>query len=250
MNRIIGTDCSAGSMFEIVSGWTTQFNLGGHLVGGNNSALTNDPRLLWHMKIIGGVKDKRVLELGPLEGAHTKMMIEAGAREVVAIEGLSDCFLRCLIVKEAFHLDNARFIFGDFCRYVADYHGEKFEMVSAAGVLYHQKNPAQLIYDLSKLTDIVIVWTQVASALQPSNTESYVEANNEIYRGKIKDRGELLSNSEIYCASLSSDAFWMYPAEMRRCFKDAGFVNIIEDFNNPSNQNGECLLFVASKKKP
>lgn len=93
MNTVIGTDCSSESMFQVIGGWTSQFELNGKMVGGT-LRLDQDPRLTWHMEIMGGVKDKRILELGPLEGAHTKMMIEAGAAEVIAVEGLSDCFFK------------------------------------------------------------------------------------------------------------------------------------------------------------
>jgi hypothetical protein len=245
MNTIVGTDCSVESMFNVMGGWTSQFEINGKIAGGY-LRLDQDERLTWHMNILGGVKGKRILELGPLEGAHTKMMIEAGAREVIAVEGLPDCFLRCLIVKEAFQLNRAKFIFGDFCNYIADYSGEKFDLVSAAGVLYHQINPAKLIYDLARITDNVIVWSQVADWNQKGDMHS-VTHNGKSYFGRIVQWGDARTKSESYCASLSSQAFWMFPKHMIGCFIDAGFTKIIE---KPSKRtiNGECLLFVASKK--
>jgi hypothetical protein len=174
------------------------------------------------------------------------MMIEAGAREVVAIEGLSDCFLRCLIVKEAFQLNKAKFLFGDFCKYIAEYSGEKFDLVSAAGVLYHQENPAELIFGLSRLTDIVFVWSQVANKLQ-KGTEASVCSGENTYKGKIHDYLGIRTTLESYCGGLHDEAFWLYPDEMRRCFRDAGFSKIIENTSNPFNKNGDCLLFVAKK---
>lgn len=123
-------------MFSLMEGWTTRYEVDGKRVGGSVEMLS-DLRLLWHLDVVGGATNKRVLELGPLEGAHTKMMIDYGAREVVAIEGFAACWLRCLIVKEAFRLHQAQFLYGDFCNYVAGYHGPKFDFVLAAGVLYH-----------------------------------------------------------------------------------------------------------------
>lgn len=245
MNTIIGSECTRESMFKTMGGWTSQFEVNGRMVGGS-IPLTKDSRLLWHMKQVGGVRDKRILELGPLEGAHTKMMIEAGAKEVIAVEGLSDCFLRCLIVKEAFDLMNAKFIFGDFCYYVVNYKAEKFDIVSAAGVLYHQKNPAQLIHDLARITDNVFVWSQVASNGFPSDIETVISGNGISYSGKIKQWGRSRLTTETYCASLENEAVWMYPNEMIRCFNNAGFDHIIEE-PRTSNINGDCILFVASK---
>ena len=245
MNTIIGTDCSPESMFGIMKGWTTQFEINGKLTGGTAMWQTS-PYLSWLMEAVGGVCYKRILELGPLEGAHTKMMIEQGAREIIAVEGLSDCLLKCLIVKEVFELDRARFIFGDFCHYVANHKGDKFDFVLASGVLYHQTNPANLIYDLAKITDEVAVWSQVANEIHPCKEESFIVANGEKYYGKLMFWGDLRFRSEEYCASLGEEAFWMYADEMKRCFKDAGFGTIIEKAIDPT-PHGDCILFVASK---
>lgn len=245
MNTIIGKSPTIESMFSVIGGWTTQFEVNGKLVGGKTSVLTKDPRLVWHMEVIGGVKNKCILELGALEGAHTKMMIEAGAREVIAIEGLSDCFLRCLIVKEAFQLNKAKFLFCDFCEYVANYKGEKFDVVSAAGVLYHQQNPAKLIYDLARITDNVLVWSQVANNSKPSTLEGEIKINGKIYKGKINNYQGARLTLDTYCGGLHNEAFWMYPEDMRQCFKDAGFI-IIEKYS-PSTPYGDCILFVARK---
>lgn len=246
MNTKIGSECTPEAMFNAIGGWTTQFDLNGKKVGGDMEILTIDPRLYWHIEQVGGIAGKRVLELGPLEGAHTKMMVEAGVREVVAIEGLSDCFLRCLIVKEAFELNNVKFLFGDFCEYMSTYTGEKFDLISAAGVLYHQPNPAQLIHDMAKVTDRVFVWSHVASDVQPSNMEVMIAANGITYKGKARDWGGLRLSLEKYCASIKDYAVWLYPEDMLKCFKDAGFVNIVQK-DCPVNPNGSSLLFVATK---
>lgn len=229
-------------MFDTIGGWTTQFEIEGQKVGGTVDLLPKDPRLYWHLEQVGGAQGKRILELGPLEGAHTKMLCEAGAWDVIAVEGLSDCFLRCLVVKEAFQLKRAYFLFADFNDYVANYSGPKFDIVSAAGVLYHQTNPVELIFNLSKITDTVIVWSQVASDTKPSMMETEVKG----YKGKINDYRGTRLKSESYCAGLNEWAFWFYPDEMKRCFKDAGFTQIIEK-PMPPNINGDNVLFVAKK---
>jgi hypothetical protein len=248
MNNIIGEYGYISDMFKTMGGWTTQFEVDGTTVGGK-AILAKDPRMIWHMEKIGGVKGKRILELGPLEGGHTKMMVEAGAKKVIAIEGLSDCFLRCLIVKEAFNLKNAEFWFADFCKVIPDeFLPGKFDAVLAAGILYHQKNPAQLIHDLSLITDKVMVWSQVASGTNPGGKETFVRADgcDSVYYGKINKYGGTRTISESYCGGLNDEAFWMYPCDMKDCFKDAGFINIIEQRSGPT-QYGDCLLFVATK---
>jgi len=242
MNTIIGTDCSVESMFSIIPGWTSRFEIDDKVFGGD-IMLHTIPTLTWQIETVGGVKNKRILELGPLEGAQTKRLIDEGAREVIAVEGLSNCFLKCLIIKEIFGLNKAKFIFGDFCYYVKNYEGRKFDLVMASGVLYHQENPAELIYQLANITDVVMVWSQVASINHPSREEGSVIAYGNTYTGKIMRWNTVRQDS--YCASLSDIGFWMYPDEMRKCFTDAGFS--LTEKQCDATVNGECLLFVAKK---
>jgi hypothetical protein len=65
------------------------------------SPLFDDVRIKWLETQLGSFQNKRVLELGPLEGGHTTMMERAGAN-VVAIEANQRAFLRCLVVKKRF----------------------------------------------------------------------------------------------------------------------------------------------------
>lgn len=232
------------SAFEILKGWVSKFEINGVSVAGESN-LYNDVRLLWHLEKIGGAKGKTVLELGALEGAHTKTLEEAGAT-VTAIEGNENNFLKCLIVKNEFNL-KTKFIYADFCEYVVNYEGPKFDFVSAAGVLYHQENPADLIYNLARITDTVIVWTQVASDNHPHGTDQTIKSNGKIYGGKINDYGNAKEELDSYCGGLNASGFWMFPGEMRRCFNDAGFT--LTETHSPSNINGDCLLFVANKIK-
>jgi hypothetical protein len=245
MNIIKGDISSIQAMFKTMGGWTSQFEVDGNFVGGTLD-LSNYPIFMHYLKLTGGIKNNRILELGPLEGCHTKVMIEAGAKEVVAVEGNPDCFLRCLIVKEAFQLTRAKFLFGDFNIYIRDYQGKKFDFVSASGVLYHQTNPAELIYNMSKITDTVIVWTHVANTTHPSTIEDRIESKGISYRGKINDYKGVRDTSDIYCGGLNDKAFWMYPEEMIECFTDAGFTNI-KELSIASTVNGDCMTFIASK---
>lgn len=224
-------------IFDTVPGWVGMFNVAGRNYGGHID-LCNDPRLQWHIETVGGLQDKRVLELGPMEGAHTKTICDGGA-EVFAIEGDKNNFLKCLIVKELFELP-ARFIRANFCEWVNECK-DSFDIVSAAGVLYHQQNPVELIFAMSKITDTVMVWSQVAGETHPNGEEQTVAG----YNGKINHYGK---HSDSYCGGLGDHAFWFYPDEMIRCFKDAGFKYIVEKSSGPTI-NGECLLFVASKNR-
>lgn len=229
------------SAFEILKGWSSKFEVNGISYGGDLD-LINDWRLQWHLDMIGGAIGKMVLELGPLEGGHTVAMEEAGAN-VIAIEGNQNNFLKCLIVKNQYDL-KAKFVFGDFCEYIKNYSG-RFDFVSAAGVLYHQKNPAELIYDLSRITDTVLVWSQVANDEHPSKVTHFIYSHGKEYAGKLNDYNGAHS-TDNFCGGLEETAFWMYEEEMLRCFRDAGFKNIIQK-DCGTTKYGDAILFVARK---
>lgn len=233
------------SLFESEEGWTTQYEIDGIKYGGNTPQLINDSRLLWHIEQAGGLKWKSVLELGPLEGAHTYTMYKAGAKEIIAVEGNINCFRRCLIAEEAMQIHNTHFIHQDFCQYVKNC-TRRFDVVSAAGVLYHQLNPAQLIYDIAAITDCVFVWSHVAGSGMPNGGPAYVKANDNYYEGVTNNYGDSRAKIKSYYAGLNENAVWLYPQDMIRCFNDAGFNNIIMGETSP-NPNGDCLLFVAKK---
>lgn len=245
MNTVIGKEATRAAMFNAIGGWTTQFEIDGQKVGGTVDLLPKDPRLIWQLEQIGGCEDKLVLELGPLEGAHTKMLHDAEARFIDAVEGLNDCFLRCLVVKEAFNLNRANFWFADFNNYIEGLagYGYRYDIVSAAGVLYHQKDPVTLIQNLAKITDTVLVWSQVAGPNTPNGkTDEIVNG----YKGRYNSYHGTRLTSESYCGGLQNEAFWLYPDEMLRCFRDAGFTDIVQG-DSPDNINGKSLLFVARK---
>ncbi len=235
------------NMFLSMEGWSTQYTIDGKVMGGPVQLLT-DKRMKWHIDVVGGVEGKRILELGPLEGAHTITLINHGAKEVIAIEGLRRAWLRCLVVKEILQVQKARFLYGDFCHYVKNYSGQPFDCVLAAGVLYHQTNPAELIHDLAKVTDTVLVWSQVANETHPSQTLTTVNVGSKQYKGKINDYSGARATSAGYCGGVHPIAVWLFPDDMRQAFIDAGFVNIVEE-PIANTIHGQSLLFVASKKQ-
>jgi hypothetical protein len=60
----------------------------------------------------GRLDDMSLLELGPLEGAHTYQLEKLGAKSILAIEANVEAFLKCLITKEITGLQVAKFMLG------------------------------------------------------------------------------------------------------------------------------------------
>ena len=145
---------SPANAFTIFSGeWSTAvpgFDTG-------KSPLFNDDRMKWTLGQLSSLQGKRVLELGALEGGHTWMLKQAGAK-VTAIEANQRAFLKCLVVKNALHLET-EFVYGDFCPYVAAAAPNSFDLVVAFGVLYHMAEPVKLLHHLGRITDAFALWT-------------------------------------------------------------------------------------------
>jgi hypothetical protein len=120
--------------------------------------LFHDERLMWALKLMGGVVGRSVLELGPLEGAHTYLMDKLGARDITAIEANPRAYLKCLVFKEVTRMRRAQFLCGDFMEYLRETR-LRFDVAVGSGVLYHMSSPLELIARLARVADIVYLWT-------------------------------------------------------------------------------------------
>jgi len=106
----------------------------------------------------GRLDGLNVLELGPLEGAHSYQLEQLGARQVLAIESNADAFLRCLVVKNPLAL-RTTYLLGDCTRYLAA-EATRYDLVFASGILYHMEDPLELIRLIAARTDKLFLWTQ------------------------------------------------------------------------------------------
>ena len=117
--------------FQLLDGvWSTYFEgrNGERLTQGSFHG-TNDPRMEWLASKMT-LENQRILELGPLEGAHTLFLEKMGA-DVLSVEANIGAFLRCLIVKNQYSL-RSRFLLGDFNK--LDTGEANFDLVCASGV--------------------------------------------------------------------------------------------------------------------
>src|SRR5438477_3611839 len=128
---------------------------------GGQAKLVNDPRprsAAEHLGHAGRLDGMTVLELGPLEGAHTWRLEQLGAARILVMESNVEAYLKCLVMKEALGLKRSEFLLGDFAQYLQSC-TQRFDMVFASGVLYHMDDPVALIRDIARVTDRCFVWT-------------------------------------------------------------------------------------------
>ncbi len=110
--------------------------------------------------LFGGFGGKRLLELGPFEGQHSIALSRLSPKELISIEANPYNFLKCLIVKQHYQLDNTNFFLGDFVRFLKE-STEQFDFILVAGVLYHLSRPIQTLDLVTELTHAIGICTTV-----------------------------------------------------------------------------------------
>jgi len=213
------------------------------------SNLFDDSRIKWLETQLGSFQNQRVLELGPLEGGHTFMMERAGAK-VVAIEANQRAFLKCLIVKDTFHL-NSEFLYGDFRPYLQALQPGRFDFVLAIGVLYHMLEPARLLHDIARVTDAFGLWTHyydpalIGAELRfnPKPRLQTVEGNSvEVY-----EQHYLLSvGVPRFCGGSEPTSCWLTKDGLLRYVKYLGF-EVQVGGEDPRHPHGPSILLYAKR---
>ena len=217
--------------------WTTQFTINNHPYGGSVRRLLMDERLVKFDKEFP-VRGKQVLELGPLEAAHTITLKMLGAASVVSIEGQVDNFYKCCMISNLLSLQDCHFFYDDIEMISEKFLkklGEPFDVCLCCGILYHLTKPWELLKKLAAVTDRLFIWTHVASDTYPA-TKNCIE-KHYIGRYYTEVPGHMLSG-------LSPKSFWPYRSELLSMLEDAGFINnkILEEGVNEAGQS-HILLY-------
>ena len=217
-----------------------------------------DERIQWLISELGNIKNKDILELGPLEAAHTFMLEKAGAR-VLSIEGNYGAFLRCLTVKNFLGL-KAKFLLGDFSK--IELGSKYFKAVVACGILYHLPDPVALLKKLAKNTDNLFIWTHYfeedfdkwsprarceltegkwdTANIQNTNFKGIqVRTVRQNYGKALGWRG--------FCGGTESYSYWIYKQDLLSLLNELGFNSIQINFDKVDHPNGPCFALMASK---
>ncbi len=216
--------------------------------------LFEDDRIQWAFDQIGGVAGLTALELGPLEAGHTAMLERAGAKDIVAIESNARAYLKCLIIKELLGLKRVKFLHGDCVEYLRAT-CEKRDLCIASGVLYHMKNPVEVIARIARSSDIAIVWTQyydheVISKV-PALSKRYdppvqLAFEDFIYRGFVHHYGDAL-NAKSFCGGSAPTSVWIEHDTLMNAFKHFGLSEIVSRDVPHVHQHGSAVTFVARR---
>ncbi len=225
------------------------------LKAGTAAPLFNDERIVWLADQIGGFVNKTILELGPLEAGHTYMLEKMGASEITAIESNTRSFLKCLIIKELLKLERAQFLCGDFREFLRQQDASvKFQVCVASGVLYHMKNPAELIALLARhCSDYLFIWTHYydadvilnnpgLSARFSGSTENEHEGfRHTLYRQEYQTALEWNG----FCGGNAPTSAWLTRDDIMKCLEHFGFKIQAINFDQPNHPGGPAFALIA-----
>jgi hypothetical protein len=132
-------------------------------------SVMRDPRPRWCAEEFPNFNRLHIVEIGPADGYHTAGLEFCGARNVTAIEGNVDAFLRCIILKNYLGLQS-EFVLGDFVELFqnkTDHPGRvaaKADLIYASGMLYHLRDPLYFLHEVSKIAPHLYLWTHFFDA--------------------------------------------------------------------------------------
>ena len=222
--------------------------------------LFEDARMAWLIKQLpDGVRDLRVLELGPLEGGHTFMLEQAGA-QVCAIEANYHAFLRCLIIKNYFNL-RAQFLLGDFAKDLGP--GQPYDVIVASGVLYHMAKPVELLQSIAKACDTLFIWTHY---FEPDINKWHPNVRERIGHKWDTQRLQTIMQDDLairmvpqyyddalgwagFCGGPEHFSLWIYRADLLALIERLGFSKIQIEFDHPNHPNGPSFCILAQRPK-
>ncbi|MDQ3722178.1 MAG: class I SAM-dependent methyltransferase [Actinomycetota bacterium] len=151
---------SAQAIVDIFAGeWASRLPPPYDELRAGDTQLFEDERIRWTLERFGPLDGQSVLDLGPLEGGHTYMALQAGAKRVVAVEGNARHFLKCLVVKDILRMYAADLRLGDFVAMLQS-EPDEYDLVLAQGVLYHMVDPVELIALTAARARRLALWTQ------------------------------------------------------------------------------------------
>jgi hypothetical protein len=218
--------------------------------------LFDDDRIRWANDQAGGFKGMKILELGPLEGGHSYLLSQMGADHVLAVEGNSRLFLKCLIAKELYKLDKCNFVLGDFVKYMKET-SRKFDFCLASGVLYHMENPVELLSLVAKISDRAMFWTQyydhsiIRSRMSLLRRLRFSPGKQAHYEGFTYTRHErrygVRLRSLQFIGGTAAYSCWMTLEDIIAGLKHFGFQKVEIGFHDKEHVNGPAVCLACSK---
>jgi hypothetical protein len=215
-----------------------------------------DTRLQWALTQLPDLAGKTIVELGPLEGAHSWALEQAGAARITAIEANPQAYLKCLVFKELTGLTRAQFLCGDFMQFLRR-PGLRFDVGVASGVLYHMAQPVELIARLAATCDAVYLWTHYYDhdritanrRLDGHFHRGEQQAEFEGYRHTLRRQRYLVGGFwRGFCGGPAAFSHWLTRDGLLGALRHFGFDDVRIGCDEPDHLNGPSIGIVARRR--
>ncbi|AXV17219.1 SAM-dependent methyltransferase [Neorhizobium sp. SOG26] len=237
---------------EALAGWNSAFPASLDLKAGPHH-LYADPRIEWAISQYGEIEDKKILEVGPLEGMHTFMLNKWRPKLIDAIEANRICYLRCLVTKQILDLDRATFYLGDAQRWL-ETPRDPYDLTVASGVLYHLADPGGFLRRVSEQTRSLYIWTHYFDDVAMPDSD----IRRTPFTGKIETRSvngynvryyersyQHANESRSFCGGIRDRHYWMHKEDIVGLLQWLGFEHVIIHDDEPAHSGGPCFSIFA-----
>ncbi|WP_210254811.1 bifunctional 2-polyprenyl-6-hydroxyphenol methylase/3-demethylubiquinol 3-O-methyltransferase UbiG [Methylocapsa sp. S129] len=245
---------SAQNAIDTLPGWNQALPPNVDAVAGNG-AFYNDPRILWAIDQLGSIEGLSILELGPLEAAHTFLMEQHGPNAIDAVEANKLSYLRCLVVKELLDLRRAKFYLGDFAQWL-EKTDRRYDFIVASGVLYHMEDPVRLLELIAARTNVFYLWTHYVSddamPVGDPRRGALVGSMEIQERHGVQVRLRKRSyygawKSKSFCGGMHDLHRWVEKDDIIAVIKALGFDDVRVAHDEPDHQNGPSFSIFAQR---
>jgi hypothetical protein len=217
--------------------------------------------LVYQRAFSGGrpLSETRVLDVASAEGGLSVEFAEAGAQEVVGIEGRQLYISRAEFVLEALGLKNVSYRLGDVRHISRATHGE-FDFTINSGILHHlgQEDFFPFLQAMGEVTrDVMFLYTHVSTpaAVEDFRLKGPVQAAGEFEGYLLQEHAEDASaeqrEQQVRASLDNTYSFWATEESLIRALKRVGFgliAKIMEPhvFGSYVNKNLR-VIFVCKK---
>jgi hypothetical protein len=223
-------------------GWVCRLPVEG-IQSGDTRLFDNDRRPQMVVDVCGSIEGFKILELGPLESAHTYQLERLGAGSILCIEASPEFYLKSLVSKEILGLE-AHYLLGDFNRYLEETE-ERYDLIFASGVLYHMIEPIKTLYLISRITPRVFIWSHyipesIEPEVPPVERHGFRCHYFEVFYPGDDQPGRRLSGVMPSCNRL-------YQKDIIAALKYFGFDKVTITEDAVGHINGPAVSLVAEK---
>lgn len=162
--------------------------------------------------------------------------------------------MKCLIAKEICKIDRSSILLGDFIEYLENAQ-DQYDWIIASGVLYHMRNPLNLLQLISKRSSKLVLWTHYYDAdiiqsradlkhkFEIPSLELWEDNKYTLVKYKYLNALEWSG----FCGGPESDSMWLTRESLLLALSNFGYVDIQIGLDEPMHPNGPSILIAAQK---